>query len=89
MSNETADARAERIHNHFGHDVDAGPDCQCGHPRNQHVGSKPLPGGGAPFSFFDGPCQIEGCRCTDAGYVPGDGRTYAEVAPVYASGWSP
>lgn len=87
---ETAAEREARVHNHFGIDVDAGPVCKCGHARNQHVGEKPLLDGGTPMSFFDGPCQVDGCTgCAHAGYIPGDGRTYTEVAPLYGAGWSP
>lgn len=89
MSTETSEARAERVHDHFGHDVTAGPDCKCGHRRDQHVGSMPLPGGGPPFGFFDGPCQVDGCPCTPAGYIPVGDRTYAEIAPLYGPGWRP
>lgn len=89
-SSRDAGQRVARIHDHFGHDVEAGPDCECGHPRPEHVGSE-THGGlfDPPLSFFDGPCQVDGCACTPAGYMPGDGRPYAEVAPVYAPGWAP
>ena len=89
MSTETDEQRAARLHNHFGHDVNAGPDCKCGHARGEHVGATILPGGGPPFGFFDGPCQVDGCPCTPAGYLPGDGRPYTRVAPLYAPGWRP
>jgi len=83
-------SRGERIHNHFGHDVDAGPHCLCRHSRNQHVGSDDHGGlFDPPISFFDGPCQVDECLCTPAGYIPGDGRSYVDVAPLYGPGWKP
>ncbi len=56
--------------------VAASPDCKCGHARSVHTGTT-----ASGLEFFDGPCQVADCVCTDAGYWPGDGRSYSEVAP--------
>lgn len=46
--------------------IAAGPPCVCTHPRSVH----------RKYPFFDGPCQVPGCRCTPAGYQFNDGRPY-------------
>jgi len=51
--------------------IAAGPDCICGHARGDHR----APG------MFDYLCQ-HGCEaCSGSGYRPGDGRSWADVAP--------
>lgn len=50
--------------------VATGPDCLCGHPRSEHCGTKALAGSAKrPMTFFDGPCQVDGCSCTPIGYM--------------------
>lgn len=48
-------------HRHGVGTVDHRLPCECSHARVDHVDPE--------GRWFDGPCQIEGCDCTPAGYV--------------------